>query len=522
MNKFLKLFTDPDRTVLVSSEPYSVPCAKTFDPNYIYFCQRNVPVTDATKHLALFGTTSAGKSINNKLLLASIAKREFRSRSPFKRLVIFDAKCDVVPYLASLGLHPDDEDVWIIQPFDSRGSVWSVSEFVRTPATALYIAWIIVPEERNSTAPFFTDAARLLVYAVTLGFIARAPKPWSFRDLLCALASRETISYIASFSPEGASIAGSILNDERHSSGVIASIATKVRKFSQIAALWENQKNPKRFSLDQFMEKGGVLILGNDPVLRNSINPILMLILRTLTDRILQGPEVLYPNTLFNLDEFLWLAAHDKDNCLVELMEMGRSKGASVFMGIQSIAGLIDIYGEAKANRLLSLCAHKMFLRVGDPQTAEWAERYFGKVRQTEATISESWNKDGTSFTAQFSTQERSMFLASTFMNIPFPGPGNDICSISDVPSANAAILSTRSFDETQSWLPKPVDVPAIVRRDDPEEQILRPWSEEEGRGYFNAKETPAEEPQEPPTKPATAYLPPRNKPDDPEQGKLF
>ena len=82
-------------------------------------------------------------------------------------------------FLAALGLPPTAENVWILNPFDARSAVWDLSEGERSPALARSIAKLIVPEERNSSAPYFTDAARELIFATIRALNHVAPGRWS-------------------------------------------------------------------------------------------------------------------------------------------------------------------------------------------------------------------------------------------------------------------------------------------------------------------------------------------------------
>ena len=43
---------------------------------------------------------------------------------------MFDAKCDVVPTLAALGLRPKHQNVWILNPLDQRTAAWNAAPIV--------------------------------------------------------------------------------------------------------------------------------------------------------------------------------------------------------------------------------------------------------------------------------------------------------------------------------------------------------------------------------------------------------
>ncbi len=274
---------------------------------------RNLPVAEATKHFLICGATGSGKSIGIQLFLQSIAQR-FRVSSRRKKkppaepdrklpprggeqLVIFDAKGDVLPMLAAMGLGPGDsgQNAWVLNPFDERAAVWNLGEAAQTPGLVRFLATLLIPEERQSTAPYFTDAARELVYAVACALNAIVASEWSLRDLLCALDSREHIQAVTGRHPPAARLATRILDDSQHSSGVLSTMAAKLGRFEQVAALWHTNVSKRHFSVPKFLQRPGVLVLGNDPVLRDSLWPINTLLLRSLTNEILRGPETRQP-----------------------------------------------------------------------------------------------------------------------------------------------------------------------------------------------------------------------------------
>jgi type IV secretory pathway TraG/TraD family ATPase VirD4 len=479
---------------------------------------RNLPVREATKHFLICGATGSGKTIGIQLFLQSIAPR-FRDRKvkpeEAEQLVLFDAKCDAVPMLASLGLRPEDENVWILNPFDERSAVWNLGEAVQTPTMARAFATLLVPEERNTTAPYFTDAARELVYAVITSLNSIAGAAWTFRDLLCALDSRDHIVRVTGRRPPASRLAARVLEDGSHSPGVISTMASKLGRFEQVAALWASSTSDRTFSIPEFLTRPGVLVLGNDPVLRDSFWPINAILLKALTNEILRGPNTLEPRRWFVLDEF---RAMEKVDCIHELLNRGRSKGASVLLGLQSIEGLVDVYGENGANDILSQCACKTFLRAGGPKTAEWAESFFSRIRRTETTFTENTGGDHPGTSIHHSLQERSLFLASFFLDLPFPGIGQPYVAVCDVPWLREVLIVQRSFDEVLTWC-RPSSgsaVPAVVPRTKVKDQTLWPWDEDETLRFCGAPSPVSETP--PSTEPKT---PPPEKPKLPSRHEI-
>jgi type IV secretory pathway TraG/TraD family ATPase VirD4 len=516
---FWKLFAATETNALAKSNRQSTPpTASTYDPNLFYWTMRDLFIHEVLKHLLIVGASGAGKTKLIQCFLQSVIFRVRDASLPSTQVIISDPKCDAIPYLAGLGFTPEDHDVYILNPFDARSAVWAISEALSEPAMARYFATQLIPEEKHSTAPYFPDSARELVIAVINAMNSISDgKPWGFRDLLCALSSRERIKAVAGRHERSKEIADRILEDDRHSAGVVSTLGSKLGRFEEVAALWATSKSNKKFSIPEFLSKPGVLILGNDPVLRESLKPIIALLLKSLTDEILRQMDTFDVRQIFVLDEFRNLGL-GKADCIHDLLNMGRSKGASVLLGIQSIEGVIELYGKEATDDLLSQCAHKMFLRAGGPITAEWAERVFGKIRHVEVSYSES----SQGVTTQYSTQDRTLLLASTFLNIPFPKKGSDCVAISDVPSKGCAYITRRPFDEVLSWIRTPAPIPAILRRDNPQEQILKTWSKEEEARFCGAPTPDATTDSDPSRK--SPYLPPRNRkpPEDPNQGDFF
>lgn len=477
---FLKLFGDPNPKAPEDDPEY--PCAIRFREDAVFWALRNTPIREAVKHFLICGAVGAGKTTAIELFLQSIAPRFRPGREHPEQLIIFDAKRDILPTLAALGYTDEDENVWILNPFDNRCAVWSLAEAAASPAMARYIATLLVPEEKRSTSPFFFTAARDLIVYVMWGLNVRAPKRWSFRDLLCALDSEKHIRGITAYHPRARRLADSILKDDKHAFGVLSTLTTKLGRFEEVAGLWHGAGSARRFSVPEFLKNPGVLVLGYDPALNESLWPINAILLKALTDEILRGPNKPEPRHWFVFDEF---RAMQNVDCMHDLLNRGRSKGASVLIALQSIAGLIDVYGQHRATDLLSACANKTFLRLGDPDTAAWAERFFGQIRRSETVVSESWGgKGGFSSSVQRSLVDRPMLLASTFLNLPFTGPGRPYQAINDVPWLGCTTLNDWSFDVLHSWRVPPAKVDPFCPWADEAVQTMEEWSDAEEAFY--------------------------------------
>ena len=481
------LLADPNTVTPGGPDDPARPSSIYFNERSVYWAMRNIPEKYATQNLLVCGIVGSGKTTVIQLFLQSIAQRFQPHRARPEQLIVFDAKGDALPRLAALGLHEGQENFWIMNPADVRSAAWSFGDAAQTPLMARQIAALLVPEEKNSSAPYFADAAREIIYAVILGLHEAMRCNWTLRDLLCALESKEHILSITRRQPRARVIAERIFADEKHAFGALSTLGTKLGPYEQVAALWHSSSKRERFSVEKFLSRPGVLVLGNDPALKDSLWPINAILLKALTQEILRGEETQRPRHWFLLDEF---PAMNRVECIHDLLNRGRSKGASVLLGFQSIEGLSNIYGENAANEIMGQCAHKTFLRVGSPKTAEWAESYFGKVRAVETTESVSINHiNERTVTYSQTRQDRSVLLASTFLDLPLPVQGGAFVSINDVPSYRATFINSHLFDHVLSMCAQSADVPAFAPRSEVSDQYLDPWNESEAAAFCQEAE---------------------------------
>jgi len=462
----------------------------------------NIPVDAAVTHFAVIGAPGSGKTVSIELFLQSIAHRFMAPPpgAPPERLVIFDPKRDMLSFLAALGLQGDS--VSILNPFDERGIAWDLARDINSEALAQHFAALLIPEEKQSSAPFFWQSAREVVEAVILGLIASHPGKWTLRDLLNALATTERIAAITSRSHKAKLKADRFLLDKAHFPAILSSIASKVGKFEVIAALWHNATNRETFSVEKWLNGHGVLVLGNHPNFRESIAPINSLLLRVLSGHLLTGPEVDGPRTWVVLDEFRWM---EQVECIRELLNQGRSKGISVLLGIQDIEGLKVVYGDHAANEILGQCANKSFLRIGSYPTAEWAEKHFAAKEEIEVKTSIARGKETTT-TESYDKVTRPLFLQGEFLELPDPKTGV-LAGIHDVPRLGGAVATKELSQAVFDMVKRPLKSVPNEKPRPATDQQFPVWTPEEEAAFL---------PTPPETKPDKKAPPPDNADESP------
>jgi hypothetical protein len=289
-----------------------------------------------------------------------------------------------------------------------------------------------------------------------------------------------------------------------------------MQRFRTVAALWHATKVPpeEQFSITDWLNGDGVMLLGHPPKYLESINPINAMILRLVCDELQSRADVSAPHTWIVLDEFRWMKEVE---CMAELLGLGRSKGASILLGIQDFSGMKDAFGADRADEILGLCENKTFLKVGNATTAEWASKYFADRERTETKWSYSTSSDGTSSTTRSpDIVTRPVYLPGEFLDMVKPEniPGFRFEGIHDVPIAGGAFSTDEHAPDVFALNPRPTDEHLKLYKNhddqDIEAQVLLDWTPEEENEIL-APALKEKKPKNPRTKPKTPPTGPKN-----------
>lgn len=435
----------------------------------------------AYSHIALIGATGSGKTMLQRILMQSALPRIGSGLG--QRALIYDAKQDMMSLLAGMGVLAP---IHLLNPLDVRGAAWDIACDVTSPAAALQAATLLIPKAAHDANPFFSNAARHLLYGVLLAMIINAPKRWTLRQVILLLRDEILLRQVIK-STEATSYLGQYCDQSATFQNILSTILTRVAPYEIIAAAWDRSK--ERLSLRAWLESEAILVLGNDEDNRAALDTMNQLIFKRLSELILAQRELepgSHQTTWLLLDEVRQAGRLDG---LSALMTKGRSKGAAVLLGFQDIGGLREVYGRESADELVGQCNTKAILRLNSPETARWASQVIGssefvetrKSRSRSRTFHENGFREGGSQGVSFSDSitKRDLVLDSEFLDLPETSPENGL-------SCYFVSAATGAFREQLSgfWLagnlkPASQDVLNFVPR--PEcHQYLRPWSEQD------------------------------------------
>lgn len=390
---------------------FGKPAQDDFEPitagKTIRFGIHRLPESEATSHFLALGATGSGKTIIQRRMMQDVLPDI--GTGVDKRALVYDAKGDALPLLASIA---PKADVATLNPFDARGVAWDVQRDVREPRVALELTFTMMPRESESQ-PFFADAARHILYAVFLGFLLRGAE-WIFADVLNALSNVQRLKHFLKGHPVTRPVVSKYFRDARVLDSIISTLATKLVGFEIIGAAWATAQ--RKVSLDDWVASETILVLGNSEISREAIDTANRAIFQRISQYVLALPESFSRRIFFFLDE---LSEAGRLHGLRSLLKKGRSKGASVSICLQSLSGLRDekLYGIHGTEDLMAQIGNRFYGRIECPESAEMVSRVFGDQEIDQYTTSHTWGKESSTTRTQQIVVRRAV-LPSEFMNV--------------------------------------------------------------------------------------------------------
>lgn len=364
------------------------------------FGEAKMPISAERMHGGIFGRPGAGKTLLINNLIATIRKRG-------GKLIVYDYKGDFV----SRFYNPATD--LLFNPLDSRSINWNIFSDMKTPMDISSMVASLIPDMQKTSQPFFNLAAR----DVLLGVISHLfqTNQLTYSALWSTLTkSPEELSEILKNTRGGTAGAAHIADPANKQTG---SVLSTMHLYTKIFEYFNDSEDS--FSIDEWVKNGsGVLFISNYDKLKETLRPVLTMFIDTLATNLLSLPDNDNRKMSFILDEFGTLQKMQK---IVELLTLSRSKGGSVFFGIQDIGQIDNTYGRELRNSIINACSTNAIFGVNDPDTADFLSRKIGEaeyqsakkgfnVGASEIRTSVSLNKQNT---------KEALFLPSELMQFP-------------------------------------------------------------------------------------------------------
>jgi type IV secretory pathway TraG/TraD family ATPase VirD4 len=156
----------------------------------------------------------------------------------------------------------------------------------------------------------------------------------------------------------------------------------------------------------------------NNPRFEDTLRPSLSLFMDMFASKLVSMNDDPNRKLFLVLDEF---GALNNLPAVVQILRLGRSKGAAVSIGVQEFGQIDKIYGREERQSILGNLNNLIVLRTRDTVTTRQLSEHFGETQywQPEKTTSAGVedSKDGVSFAKRTVTEP--LVLPSQIQNLP-------------------------------------------------------------------------------------------------------
>lgn len=366
-------------------------------PRTITWGPWKLPLKQREDHFLFLGTSGAGKTLSLTQQYATVLPHITPDSS--ERVIIYDKKGDALPILWALNeqrlIHKDITPIFF-NPLDRRTHTWDIAADVAIlPKNQLdtpfhRIVTNLFPLQKDAGGKhdrFFYSKLVDLAKLVLHGFAAAGIR-WSLRDLFSVITNETHRNKVITLGPRGRESLGK-LGDDDTIRNIEASVAADLVPFGELANLMQlaadqtiaPQRN-KTFTIHEFLSNPGILVFSGTTNPDVPLAHLNRTFLTELIEQLAKGNETRTDITWIFLDE---VASLGSQRGLVTLLREGRSKGASVFLGLQDIPGFRAALGNPdEAASVLGQIKNTAFFKTPDHESAEWASLRCGTWRRID------------------------------------------------------------------------------------------------------------------------------------------
>jgi Type IV secretion-system coupling protein DNA-binding domain len=356
----------------------------------------DLPLDQREDHFLLMGTAGAGKTLSLTQLYAAILPH-INTKDPdnpkrCERALIYDKKGDTLPILYRLKerglIHAP---IYYFNPQDSRSHAWDIAADVNTlPLNQLdghfhrIVSNLFPPPARDAGkhASFFRNQLVGLAKLVLHGFAA-AKIDWTLRDLFAVLYDEEQRKKILALHPRG-QLALRKCGDAETRENIEASIAAEITPYGELSELMQlaAEKKDGTFSIHEWLTRPSILVFSGTTNPDIPLAHLNRIFLTELVEYLAHRPDTRDDITWIFLDEAASIGRQER---FPTLLRECRSKGASVFLGVQDISSFRAALGKTEeAEGLLAQIKNVAFFKMPDDVSAEWASRRCGEDRRID------------------------------------------------------------------------------------------------------------------------------------------
>lgn len=360
------------------------------------FC---LPMGAEVKHAFIVGRPGVGKTVALSQVIERLQERGERG-------VIYDFKGDYTSRFYRPGVD------LLFNPLDKRCVGWNLFNDIATQMDVDALASSLIPRAYQAD-PYWNDAAR----AVFTGLLhhLHQTNQRNNKSIWEAVSSdiKEISNWLKKTSHGEAGYTFIQDGGSKQALSVHSVVMQYARPFEFLAGIGGD------FSVVDWLRNGkGWIFVTNYSDIQDTLRPILSLFIDLLGRKLLAMEDDPRRRIFFILDEFGTL---QRLPTIVNLLTLSRSKGGSVWVGIQDLGQIEKIYTKDIRQAIVNACGNSLSFAVADPDTAKFLSEKAGETELLEMdqtySMGPSEFRDGVSL-AQRKKKEL-LILPSQLMSLP-------------------------------------------------------------------------------------------------------
>lgn len=330
----------------------------------IPFGEIKQPVLSEPKHTFIAGKPGSGKTVCMCQVLNRIKQRGNKG-------IIYDFKGD---YLAKFY---DPSTDLIFNPLDRRSLGWNLFNELKTKMDIDANTASLIPDDPKEV-PFWAVGARSVLAGIFHNLYQNNMR--TNRDIWEAVVE-DAPQLVNRLSLTDGGQAGHrfVGNGESNQAlGVLAKLMQHTLCFQYMA------DNEGDFSVGDWLydDKPGMIFITNYADIKDTLKPILTLFVDTVGRKLLTMPDKIDRRVFFLLDEFNTL---QKMPTLIDMLTLSRSKGGSIYIGVQDYGKIDSIYTKELRQSIVNACSNSVIFTLSD-EAAKTASKGMDEVQYMEST----------------------------------------------------------------------------------------------------------------------------------------
>lgn len=341
-------------------------------------------IGELIKNFLFVGSVGSGKTLVLKQWLLDVLPYVYQFKQ--WRALIVDPKSEFYPWLIEV---LPSYFVKLLSPTDERTHYWDINRDLDSPESIFEASNILIPKAEKESQPYFSNAARRLLYATMLSLHLQAPTGWQLSDVIFAIQSRRRMETLLRIHQESREILANYATNERVFADVFSTLDAAMQNLLPLASNWSHlirEAPHRRISLKEWTNGNYVLLLGKRAANDTAESALIGILMKRATQLLLDGPTgqstldmSIARRTIIAIDEAPRAGHLD----ILTLATNGRDYGIALATSLQSVESMRAIFSntsefDAFANEFHSA----VFLHSNGPETAKWMSERIGRIEQ--------------------------------------------------------------------------------------------------------------------------------------------